>query len=403
MSKPGMHVLLGVSLMLLLGGCDSSAGEVQRTPTTPAATSQPASPTPTALADIQHGSDLLPGPPPTYDAAPRPDTHTTSAAKLLGTGVVNWPVAAGPYLFWVEKRGSDQAIYGYDVAAQAQFIITSALRPDAGYGLLTDGQTLLWAESIITDENANPLYNIYGYDLTAHRPISLTVAPGARTNAYNLAFDNGTLFYADNTPSHYGLYAQDIFSGQERLISRCGGGPMAAEGTLAWGEPVDGCSGQAYSNSSGNSSCCLAPIKTALHLLKLDGSKEDTVLTSSYGNIRYAVSGDRIVWSIYSVEQPVDDEGVYLYDIGSGNRQRILSQAGYDPLVDGNKVVWNNQPTEQSPAWTVTSYDIGTSVTSLAVKESVNWTEGRAIAAPNKLVYTMTPLSGESKAYLISL
>jgi hypothetical protein len=398
-------LLLVLALALMLGGCADAPATPQGGPRlSGAAPTSGAAPNPDVRATITRGDlQALPDTVPTRGAAPRPDTHTLATARLLSSAATTWPIAGGGNLFWVEKHGGAQAIYGYNVATQAQFTITAALRPDAGYGLLTDGQTLIWTESIVTDESAAPLYNIYGYDLRTQRPISLNIASAARTDAYSLALANGTLFYVDNTQAHYGLYAQDIFSGPERLISRCGGGPVATDRVLLWEEPEQGCSPPPPASDSENSSCCLVQEKGVLHLLKLDGSKGDTTVASSYGNLHYAVAGNKVVWSVYSVDQPIDNEGVYLYDIGSGSTTRLASQAGYDPLIGDNLVAWNNHPAEQSPAWTVTTYDIGTGTTSLAVKESATWSEAHAIVGSRQIAYTMTPLNGGGKIYLVSL
>lgn len=374
MRKPGMMALPALCVALLVSGCDGSAS--------PAANSS--SPLAFGVA--------------TADVAPRPDTHTTSAARLLASNVLDWPVGGGNYIFWVAAYNGGKAIYGFSPTQQTDFLVTDKFKTNASYTLVSDGQLLAWSESVITDENSNPAYSFYGYNLVSKHQFPITL--GIDPNPVSLALDEGQLFYNDYSVAHFGLYDHDLASGQEQLISRCGDWPVVAEGVLIWGEPEDGCSGQPPSSDG---SCCYLPQKTVLHLLKLDGSEGDTPIAVSAGNVRYAVAGKYVTWAVYSDDQPANYEGVFLYDLGSGNSKRISAQVGYDPLISDSKVVWNNHPTAQSPAWTISSYDIQSGATSLVVKESASWSQARAIIRQNQLVYSMTPSNGGSKIYLDTL
>jgi hypothetical protein len=125
-----------------------------------------------------------------------------------------------------------------------------------------------------------------------------------------------------------------------------------------------------------------------LHALKLDGSMSDTVLTTGLRALSgYDVSGDNVVWGGFGPEAKV-----YLYNLQSGQRKEISGSGAFTPLINGNKVVWTEEPsgglTGGIPTdWSIKLYNIATGAQSLVRKEHADWASATALTRQGSIVY----------------
>jgi len=294
--------------------------------------------------------------------------------QLISGSAFGNPVATGNYLFWIDYR-QGHSIYGYDLSKQEEFLVTD--KPGARFSLASDSKTLTWVETPSSDVINRG--SIQGYDIASGK--QFTILPSTSTSIFdNLALDSGMLYYHDATIGHIGLYARNLNSEAEQLVSAAGRGPVAADGVLLWSEQ----------RQFGP----MAPSEWSLHLRKLDGSISDKVVVKDEGQFAgYSVSGDKVVWSFYP---PAADTRVYLYSISSGVSKPISALANpplitSGPLVSGNKVVWasaTGSTPNQSNQLSIQEYDIDSGATSTLFPNTPTPLRPGAIIGQTALAYT---------------
>src|SRR5206468_5602865 len=123
-----------------------------------------------------------------------------------------------------------------------------------------DGQTLAWIER----PPSGAPERIRGYDISTGREFPIIESTTER-NFMALVVDGSTLYYEELTNAHAGLYARNISTGAEELISNRRSEvekrPVAAGGVLLWQEGEARC--------SGGGPCT---VEVTLHMLKRDGA-----------------------------------------------------------------------------------------------------------------------------------
>lgn len=71
------------------------------------------------------------------------DPPSEDAAHLVASTVVGNPVAAGKYLFWIDLRDAQAAIYGYDLDTLQEFLIKALASTSQVKSLASDGVMLV--------------------------------------------------------------------------------------------------------------------------------------------------------------------------------------------------------------------------------------------------------------------
>ncbi|HEX2910159.1 MAG TPA: hypothetical protein VH186_05080 [Chloroflexia bacterium] len=265
--------------------------------------------------------------------------NITVSNSVMGTAIT-----AGQYIFWLDNRnGPNLTIYGYDTIKQSSFVVSQS--PGGKFSLASDGKTLAWVQT--PDQSIINGGSIQGYDLRSGKSFEI-VAAKSQNMFGGLALDNSILFYQNGTS----LFALNLTTGQEHVISSNGQRPVAGNGIVLWSEQ----------QGSGG----LASSEWSLHFALLDGSKPDTLIVKGKGPFSgYNISGSNVVWSFLP---PAPDQAVYLYNTGNGNTTNLWSGmtgltsgqavSTSQPLIAGNKVAWVNGPGGGKPDWSVSVYDL---------------------------------------------
>jgi hypothetical protein len=280
------------------------------------------------------------------------------SAALLGQ-----PAARQPFLYWVERRNGQAALFGATVESRGVFMIADRVVSDAP--LATDGLAVAWLEP----NSAGQQWHLRYDQRPSHAPLPsihkvLLDAGEGSLQIAGMALGNGFLYYADGAPGHRGLFARNIFDGREELIDPNGRDPVAGNGTLLWSSVTsNSASGPAYRAT------------WSLHLRLLSYSQdsgwvasEDRILTSIESGAAgrfsgYSAAGDAVVWAFAA---PGADNRVYLYRVSDATRRPISAGAASSPSIDGNRVSWATDgsfDTPDSQTWSVQSYDISSCAT----------------------------------------
>jgi hypothetical protein len=213
--------------------------------------------------------------------------------RSVSKEIVGRPVAAGKFMFWLQRdgRSSHLSIYGYDADQDALFSLPG--KPMLGSPLATDGATVAWVERYQGRDQ-----RVQGFDLSTGQELTLLPSVGPRELG-GIAIQNQVLFYQDVSLGHRGIYARDVTTGQEQQITPTGREPVAADNRLLWTEEV-------YRGQ-------YLPPRTSLHLRHLDGRAPDAVLAVGDAPLSgYSISGDYVVWVF---APPAADRRAYLHTL----------------------------------------------------------------------------------------
>jgi hypothetical protein len=171
-----------------------------------------------------------------------------------------------------------------------------------------------------------------------------------------IALDDGVLYYADTAPSHQGIYAYDLATGQTQQVTPTGHQPVVNDGTLLW---------QEVQHPVGS-----LVARRQLYARKLNGSVTDTLIVSGTAALsNYAVAGDRVVWSF---NPPELDQRVTSYNLTTGDIQVLSSRAGRLPTINQNGVAWSEAgvSSQQVMTQTLQVYDYTTNQTRPLIAKS---------------------------------
>jgi hypothetical protein len=252
-----------------------------------------------------------------------------AGARRIATNLMMWGEvenADGKYLYYFIGNEESPAIYRYDLQKDAEFLVTG--RPGIKRNLAAEGDMLVWTE-IRQDSLATGRGDIRGYDASTGKESNIISDKYIAEST--LALDDNVLYYKDASPGHTGLFARDLATGAERLVTDRAAYFMVEDGVLVWSEHVP------------NAPVRYGVIDKAIHhVLKLDGSIRDTIFLETYGPRPfsvYSVSGDRVVWS----DRNNIDWSISLYDIAANRSERVPdSMYPNGPiLIGGDALVWS--------------------------------------------------------------
>jgi hypothetical protein len=247
--------------------------------------------------------------------------------RMISTAVVWEEVAGGHYIFYLRDDNPDpspydavKALYGYDLTQNKEFLIKHTANELAN--MATDGQYLVWSEYArgVSDQNPQP---VYSYDVVTGRALQIMTATMSTGAIFSdMSLDGGILYYGDSTVGHKGLYARNLVTNQEHLISQEGHEPVASEGAVLW---QSGFYGGALVGSH------------TLHLTNLESIGSDAVITETSNTFSgYDISGGNVVWSYGDTIAPMY---VYMYNLDNKSTD-LLSVIGMEPHINNDKVVW---------------------------------------------------------------
>lgn len=322
-------------------------------------------------------------------------------ARLIASTALGVPVAAGHYLIWPDSRSvaaGQRSVYGYDLNTNQEFLIANDANDK--YSFATDGTLVVWVEV-----PSGTTARIQSFNLNTRQSSTILEAAGPAEFG-DLAVDGAMLYYLDNrgpsdgsppanvSETRNGLYARNLQTGQESLISSTAQHPVAADGILLWSEEVQ------YRDDTTDPSGTnyITPLSLAqwrLHLTRdvANTSPTDTVIAQGMERFSgYQVSGDKVVWAF----RPGSGDGqAYVYRLSSGSNQLISSQTANNPLIKGNDVAWTTTQSsaiDQPRQWSVykaSATATDSSTTSTVIEPNLTQIEAWAILAPHTLVFTM--------------
>jgi hypothetical protein len=317
----------------------------------------------------------------------RYEAKYAEAIKSLGIPRMITPdmagaVAAGHYIFYVrydnrDRSSGDQnkAIYGYDLTENKEFFVVHTTSELAN--IATDGQYLVWSTYARGTSETSP-QPVYLYDVKTGSTIQILTAI-TPTDWPDVSLDRGILYYGDSTPRHKGLFARNLASNHEQLISEDGHGPVASTGEVLW---VSSHTDKDHITTS------------TLHLTSLENDIPNKVITETtqvtFGT--YDVWGSNVVWSYQFYIVP---QSVYLYSMDDKSTT-LLSVTAIGPNVNGSKVVWAEGDFPIFPLtreslfhgmW-LASYDLNTRLVSTVVPKEEGSLYADDLLDKNTLMYS---------------
>ena len=252
----------------------------------------------------------------------------------LASDVVGQPITVGPYVLWQEAHDQKTALRGYNQNSQTPFLIADT--PASKSKLASDGHQLAWVQTPSDGSGASiESYNLDNGQLTT------LIAAKADNEFGDLALANNILYYKAATPGHVGLYARDLTTTQEELLSLDGQNPIAGPGGVVWvSEKFQG---------------QYQPSQWSLHLLNpaRTGVPTNTIIAQADGQFEVAVGGESLVWSALL---PASDTRAYRYDLSQSRAIPLSSGAVRQPAIKGNKVAWVVPPSTDPaglPRWSI--------------------------------------------------
>ncbi|HEX9990805.1 MAG TPA: hypothetical protein VGE45_20295 [Chloroflexia bacterium] len=294
-------------------------------------------------------------------------------------------VAASGQVFWIDSREGGHSVYGYDPATQQEFLVR------AGYNgaLTSDGQQVTWL--VAPDDSYKLKVQRYDPASKQQRTITSIQLPAVFASPFEdfrmFAADADTVYHVgskDPAPSNFGLYAIDLATGNERLITTTPIDPsyrgiVASDGVLIWHEvrflpPGPG----RYKLPH-----------TKLHAQQKNG--KDIIITGADGCPGgYDISGSKVAWALGC---GAIDSRVHLSDLQSGRTEAISSDSpldhAEDPLISGNVVAWTDTP-EGEPGstneWSLVTYDIATQSRTVLLTSDKNL-KAEAIVGQDAVAY----------------
>jgi hypothetical protein len=284
-----------------------------------------------------------------HASAARPARAPVAGLRRLSSAALGQPAVASHRVFWREPLGRRTAIRSYDLISDT--LLTVVVRDSAILSLAANGTRVVWVER----DSAGRL-GIYGANVRTLVVSPIRVLPG-RPAPIEIALDGGMLYYIDPTPSHAGLFAHDLVSGAEQLVSPDGQRPVARGGALLWSQArATGVRGRWV---------------WSLHLRAADGRRALLAeREAGYGGFGgYDADGDTVVWAF---EPSSGDAQVYVYDIGGGMTTIVASSTGAAPRINARTIVWAEADAGPGkPArWLVRAHDLDAGALPPAVEES---------------------------------
>lgn len=324
---------------------------------------------------------FIPTPAPTLLALQHP---AANAAQLIADTVVGSPVAAGNYLFWVDQRDAQVAIYSYNLDTQQETRIQELVQTYDVSSLVSDGQTVAWVDTTL------PIQRIQSYSLSTEA-VSTVITDTEAYGLGDIALEDGVLYYADTAPSHRGIYAYNLTTGQTQPVTPVGHHPVVNDGVLLW---------QDVQYSPGSSIA-----ERSLYARTLDGSLDTTLIVSGTAAFSgYGIAGDHVVWSF---SPPVVDQRVTSYHLATGNTQILSSQAGSLPTISQQRVAWREAgvSAQREMTQTLQVYDYTTNQTFPLIAESTAIIRSHTFVDSETMAVTLerNPRSSTNELYLIPL
>jgi hypothetical protein len=301
--------------------------------------------------------------------ASQQNVTSVSLSKIVAGRVLS----THDYVVWLDS--SNNALYGFSLATRTTFSIVNNSEPK--YAFATDNQNVVWVQAGWANSGAS----IQGYNFKSGKQFEII---SAHTNQEfgGLALANNTLYYKDASAGHNGLYALDLVTTQEQLISQFGQNPVAADGLLIWSE-------EKY---QGN----YIPSEWTLRLLERN-STNATIIELARGEGQFEVStvDKTVVWSALP---PAIDQRVYAYNHNQGQSRIISSGSGRKPIVAAHKVAWVEASTTNT--WAVQLFDTTTNTSSTFIKPGTAKIDLAGFTGSAEVVFTVYRDSAVGKGEL---
>lgn len=310
------------------------------------------------------------------------ETHQSKGKKRkIADGVVGSVVTDDKHIFWKKGSVEEPSLYGYDVTQQQEFLITKSKAEKQAFS--SDGKTFVWVER--TREKGT---EVLAYSLES-RKVSTLVKPDKQRDFESVAVSNNIIYYVEMTEGRRGIYALDITTNQEHLISSKGVNIVAGDGVLLWSE-------ETFRGET-------APSEWSLHLISLSQPSQNVVIAKDNAPLSgYDISGDSIVWSYFP---PASDGRVHLYSISRGVATAISDSQAFFPRIKGKKITWTNAPTnkdDEATLWSAQTYDDVSKSATTTLAQSAVQPLLAPLSATDEVAFTVdtTPTSLERELYI---
>jgi hypothetical protein len=309
--------------------------------------------------------------------------EVAQAPRLIAGNIVGLPAVTENYLFWVDNRAANIPVYGYNLATQAEFLVTD--QPGVKRALVSDGATLVWI-----DEGGQGRQRIQGYTIATGQVSTILTATDG--NGFgDLALADGVLYYQDLAQQRRGFFGYELATRAEWPITSTALKTVARDGMLLWSDFSARGSGPAYIETWRLYRQALNTDQPAIVLAEAEGQG---------GFSDYAVSDYKVVWSFAPT---LPDQRAYLHQIRSDATQAISAEAAFSPVIQGDLIAWIEPPVS-APFWSVRIYDIrsGATTTLPQIQESSLF-RLVGIAGQDALAYTTSADQGATALWLSRL
>lgn len=274
------------------------------------------------------------------EARPLPPGSVLLSSRALGAAV-----GAGNNVFWLDVSSGRPALYGYNVVDGSTLLVSDKVNEQTVFA--SDGRGVIYTQSTGRGIGLNIMY----YDLSTRQTQTITGPLFGDWSGISLALDNMTMFYTRPEQDFYGLFARNLASGEETLISKTGFAPVARDGKLLWTERT----------STGSGAGLRTTISIRLRFLA--NGEERTISTQenllgAAESFSYDTLGDSVVWALGWSN---GDMRVFRYQPSNGATAALSSHTGFSPRLDGSSVVWADAMLDADPRanWTVVRYQLG--------------------------------------------
>lgn len=280
------------------------------------------------------------------DVAPEltgPSSPRTAPRLIVSTAIGN-PAVTEDYVFWVDMRNDQPALYGYDLNTSREFLIRRAEETYHLRGLTTNGTIVAWLDY---GQSTQGFVRVEAYLIAEQRVVTLVERLPAHWFITDLNLVDGMLYYSDMRQGSTRIYRYNLATHQEEQVRERGSGPVVADGTLLW---IEGVWRGKY-----------VPPHMSLHMQPLQRPQEARVLdTGNTGLSGYGVDGDKVVWAFYSF---AGQDQVHVYDITAGITTTLPFTNVVHPIIYSDTVAWTqmgDRRVNRRFEYSIMSYNLAT-------------------------------------------
>ena len=292
-----------------------------------------------------------------YNLETQVKTTVHYAVYPLEGGLPELIAASDSFVVWRSISGSGEVIYVGDLAGGSKYALSGFVPQWASWRWDVDceGDLLVWSEND----------DILGYDMSTRTAMDIKVSPGSRQ--VHPVIDGDRVFWYDDEDALYyeirgkdlstsadidtgieqeGYYRDLVVSGNNIFWNLYFNGEEVIKGldlrAITRNQLFELGMGQ-ISRPGPKMMVVILFIwdRGELKVLDINTGSSSVIaqVNGSYPDLKYDISGSRVVWSDYGMA----DMDIFMYDLSSATQTTICADEFEQmaPSIDGHKVVWS--------------------------------------------------------------